>query len=33
MKSINPRVLKTSDDKTMILSQYALCGRKKSKFI
>ena len=29
-KSINPRVLKTSNDKTMVLSKYAICGSKKS---
>ena len=32
-KSINPRVLKTSNGKTMILSKCAICGSKKSKFI
>ena len=32
-ESINPRVLKASDGKTMILSKYAICGSKKSKFI
>ena len=28
-----PRVSKTSNGKTMILSKCAACGRKKSKFI
>ena len=32
-KSINPRVLKTSNCKTMIFTKYAMCGRNKSKFI
>ena len=32
-ESINPRVLKTSNGKTMILSKFAICNRKKSKFI
>ena len=32
-ESINPKVLKTSNGKTMILSKCALCGSKKSKFI
>ena len=32
-ESINPRVLKTSNGKTMIFSKYAICGNKKSKFI
>ena len=32
-ESINPRVSKISDGKTMILSKYAICGSKKSKFI
>ena len=32
-ESINPRVLKTSNGKTMILSKCAICGSKKSKFI
>ena len=31
--SINPKVLKTTNGKTMILSQCALCGCKKSKLI
>ena len=30
---INPRVLKTNNGKTMILSKCAICGGKKSKFI
>ena len=32
-ESINPRVLKTSNGKGMILSKCAICGSKKSKFI
>ena len=32
-ESINPRVLKISHGKTMILSKYDICGSKKSKFI
>ena len=32
-ESINPRVSKISNGKTMILSKYAICGSKKSKFI
>ena len=32
-ESINPKVLKTSNGKTMILSKCAICGSKKSKFI
>ena len=37
-ESINPRVSKTNNGKTMsniikILSKYATCGRKKSRFI
>ena len=32
-KKKNPRVLKTKNDKTMILSKCAICGSKKSRFI
>ena len=32
-ENINPRVSKTSNGKTMILSKCAICGSKKSKFI
>ena len=32
-ESINPRVLKTTNGKTMMLSKCATCGSKKSKFI
>ena len=32
-ESINPRVSKTTNVKTMILSKCAICGSKKSKFI
>ena len=32
-KKINPRVLKTSNGTTMILSKCAECGNTKSRFI
>ena len=32
-ESINPKVLKTTNSKTMILSKCTICGSKKSKFI
>ena len=32
-ENINPKVSKTSDGRTMILSKCALCGSKKSRFI
>ena len=32
-ESKNPKVLKTINDKTMMLSKCAVCGSKKSKFI
>ena len=32
-ENINPRVLNTSNGKTMILSKCAICGSKKSRFI
>ena len=32
-ESINPRVSKTNNGKTMILSKSAICGSKKSRFI
>ena len=32
-ESINPKVLKTSNGKAIILSKCAICGSKKSKFI
>ena len=32
-ESINPKVLKTTNGKTMILSKCAICGSKNSKFI
>ena len=32
-ESINPRVSKTSNNKTMLLSKCAVCGTKKSRFI
>ena len=32
-ESIDPKILKTTNGKTMILSKCAICGSKKSKFI
>ena len=32
-ESINPRVSKNNNGKTIILSKYAICGSKKSRFI
>ena len=32
-ESMNPRVSKTTNGKTMMLSKCAICGSKKSKFI
>ena len=32
-ENINPKVLKTTNVKTMTLSKCAICGNKKSKFI
>ena len=32
-ESINLRVSKTNNGKTMILSKYAICGSKKTRFI
>ena len=32
-ESINPKVSKTTNGKTMILSTYAICNSKKSKFM
>ena len=32
-ESINPKVSKTTNGRTMILSTCAICGSKKSKFI
>ena len=32
-ESLNPRVLKTNNGKTMILSKCTICGTKKSRFI
>ena len=32
-KNINPQVSSTSNGKLMILSKWAICGSKKSKFI
>ena len=32
-ENINPRISKTSNGRTMVLSKYAMCGSKKSRFI
>ena len=32
-ENINPRVSKTSNGRTMVLSKCAICGSKKSRFI
>ena len=32
-ESINPKILKTTNGKAIILSKCAICGSKKSKFI
>ena len=32
-ENINPRVSKTSNGRTMVLSKCAICGCKKSRFI
>ena len=32
-ESINPKVSKTTNGKAIILSTFAICGSKKSKFI
>ena len=32
-KNINPRISKTGNNKTMLLSKCAICGSKKSRFI
>ena len=32
-ESINPKLSKTTNGKTMILSKCVICGSKKSKFI
>ena len=32
-KSVNPRVTKTNNGKTMILSKCTICDSKKSRFI
>ena len=33
VKNINPRVSKTSNGRTMVLSKCAICDSKKSRFI
>ena len=32
-ENINPRVSKTSNGKTMLLSKFVICGSKNSRFI
>ena len=32
-ENINPKVSKTSNNRTMLLSKCAICGSKKSRFI
>ena len=32
-KNINPKISETSNGKTMILSNFAICGSKKSKSV
>ena len=32
-ENINPKVSKTNNGKTMMLSKFAICGSKKSTFI
>ena len=32
-ENIDPKISATSNGKTMILSKYAICGSKKSRFI
>ena len=32
-ENINPRVSKTSNNRTMVFSKFAICGSKKSRFI
>ena len=32
-ENINPRISKTSNNRTMVLSKCAICGSKKSRFI
>ena len=32
-ENINPRILKTSNNRTMVLSKCAICGSKKLRFI
>ena len=32
-ENINPRILKTSNNRTMVLSKCAICGSKKTRFI
>ena len=32
-KNIDPKISNTSNGKSMILSKYAICGSKKSRFI
>ena len=32
-EKINPKILKTNNGKTMLLSECAICGSKKSRFM
>ena len=32
-ENINPKVSKTSNNRIIVLSKYAICGNKKSRFI
>ena len=32
-ENINPKISKTSNNRTMVLSKCAICGSKKSRFI
>ena len=32
MEKINPKILKTSNNKTILLTKCAICGTKKSRF-
>ena len=32
-ENINPRISKTSNNRTMVLSECAICGSKKARFI
>ena len=32
-ENINPRISKTSNSRTMVLSKFAICGSERSRFI